>query len=326
VPLAITNNAAGVIDGSSTYGAMILEVSDNGTVTNQGLIEGTSAYGVLIAGCSIVNTGGTILAAAGSQVELSYAKLYGGVLLSRTTGDFTVQGASSFTSLENGASVKLGVGATLALAGVIDNVSAITLGGYAALAVTGQVSLTGGGRVVLGGATPAYDFIGDNAAAPGGVLTNVDNTISGGGTIGSSGSITFINAADGVVDANSKAANITLQERGGTTITNAGLIESSAGGGVTLDLIELADTGGTVSAAANSFVTLTAGASIYGGVLKTNGGGVFDIDGFDSFLDLTTEGQVSVQDDDALFVYTSIDNTGTISLAGQGHGAELYIS
>jgi hypothetical protein len=56
-----------------------------------------------------------------------------------------------------------------------------------------------------------------------GTLTNVDNTISGGGQLGN-GQLTLVNEASGVIEGNGGALIINT---GGNTISNAGLMEGS---------------------------------------------------------------------------------------------------
>ena len=65
-------------------------------------------------------------------------------------------------------------------------------------------------------------------------LTNVDNTISGAGQIGSGdGNLTLINAAHGTIDANISGATLTLDT--GHTIANDGLLEATNGGTLQID-------------------------------------------------------------------------------------------
>jgi hypothetical protein len=65
-------------------------------------------------------------------------------------------------------------------------------------------------------------------------LTNVDNTISGAGQIGSGdGNLTLVNAAHGTIDANIFGGTLTLNT--GHTITNDGILEATNGGTLQID-------------------------------------------------------------------------------------------
>ena len=327
--VTFTNDAGGMIDANSKLANITFNAGSSGSVVNLGLIEATGGGAVSIAGTQVVNTGGTIDARANSIVNLyGNAGIYGGVLQSGVGGAFDI-GAASFTSLETEGAVDLSDGDVLYLGGVIDNTGTISLAGAghgAALEISGGVSLTGAGLVLMGGSTPWNNAIDGNPYAPGGVLTNVNDTITGGGSIGGGNPLVVVNDAAGVVDANSDLANITLNSAGAGAITNLGLIEATGGGGVTISGTEITNTGGTISAGVNSVITLNNNANITGGVLKTAPvGGAIDISGGGSFSNLDNEGLVNVGNGDALYVGGSIDNTGTISLAGQGGGAQVCI-
>ena len=126
-------------------------------------------------------------------------------------------------------------GAVLPLSGTIDNTGTIALnssGDHTELQIIGDgVTLEGGGQLILS----------DNAAntivgtGPSDTLTNVDNTISGAGQIGSGdGTLTLVNEAHGTIEANDAGGTLTLET--GTTITNDGVLEASNGG--TLQILD----------------------------------------------------------------------------------------
>ena len=125
-------------------------------------------------------------------------------------------------------------GAVLPLSGTIDNTGTIALnsaGDQTEVQIVGDgVTLEGGGQVTLSGAAV---IIGTGAAA---VLTNVDNTMSGSGQIGSGdGTLTLIiNETHGTIDANVAGGTFTLET--GTTITNNGVLEALNGG--TLQILD----------------------------------------------------------------------------------------
>ena len=135
--------------------------------------------------------------------------------------------------VENAGNMVVSDGAVLPLSGTIDNTGTIALnstGDQTELQIVGDgVTLEGGGQVTLSGAAV---IIGTGAAA---VLTNVDNTISGAGQIGSGdGTLTLINETHGTIDANVAGGTFTLET--GTTITNNGVLETLNGG--TLQILD----------------------------------------------------------------------------------------
>ena len=134
--------------------------------------------------------------------------------------------------VENAGNMVVSDGAVLPLSGTIDNTGTIALnstGDQTELQIVGDgVTLEGGGQVTLSGAAV---ITGTGAAA---VLTNVDNTVSGAGQIGSGdGMLTLINETHGTIDANVVGGTLTLET--GTTITNNGLLETLNGGTLQID-------------------------------------------------------------------------------------------
>jgi hypothetical protein len=114
----------------------------------------------------------------------------------------------------------------LTLRGTIDNTGTISVnansdpsGHPTDLLIDGAVTLDGHGQVAFDGASQSI-ITGTSAAA---TLTNVDNTISGGGQLGN-GQLTLVNDASGVIDGSGL-----ILDTGSNTIVNQGLIEGSVG-------------------------------------------------------------------------------------------------
>jgi hypothetical protein len=181
-----------------------------------------------------VTGGGTIEGLAGSTITLSQADLVGGTLGS--AGAVTIKGGGDVfdgttAAFTNEANITLADKASATLEGTIVNSGAITLA--ATTDATGLVvakagaMLSGGGRLTLGGA--ALDSISGATAAA--TLTNVDNTISGGGLIGG-GKMVLINGAAGLIDQTGAGA-MTI-DTGTKILTNAGTLEASGAGGTTI--------------------------------------------------------------------------------------------
>jgi hypothetical protein len=130
------------------------------------------------------------------------------------------------------------------------------------------MTLEGGGQVIL---SDSYEnmIVGTTANV---TLTNVDNTISGAGQIGTGdGNLTLVNETAGTIDANVAGGILTL-DTGSNIITNFGTLEASNGG--ELDVHSVVDnSGGTVEAVSGGHVdffgAISGGnATIEGGTLE----------------------------------------------------------
>ena len=143
---------------------------------------------------------------------------------SLTAADFVFNQTSV---VENAGNMVISDGAVLPLSGTINNTGTITLnstGDQTELQIVGDgVMLEGGGKITLSGDAV---IIGTGSAA---VLTNVDNTISGAGQIGTGDStLTLVNQTHGTIDADVAGGTLTLEP--GTVITNDGILEATKGG------------------------------------------------------------------------------------------------
>jgi hypothetical protein len=132
----------------------------------------------------------------------------------------------------NHGTITVGDGAELPLSGTIDNVGLIAIdstGDQSVLQLTGDgATLDGGGHVTMSGDAEI------TGTGPSDVLTNVDNTISGSGQIGTGdGNLTLVNEAHGVINADVAGAALVLDT--GHAIVNAGLLEATNGGVLQVD-------------------------------------------------------------------------------------------
>ncbi len=147
---------------------------------------------------------------------------------------------------------------------------------------------------------------------------NVNNTIVGAGQLGI-GEMLLINQAAGIIDAN--GVNALILSTGQQLINNTGLIEltGTASGNGGLDLYSsVVNLGGTIEAnGANAHVDLYNTATVEGGTLAAAAGGVFNdingaaLDGND-YGPLTLNATFNVENNTNLFLYGTINNTGSI--------------
>ena len=197
----------------------------------------------------------------------------------------------------------------------------------------GKVTLAGSHSEIIAGAAPA-------------TLINLDNTISGGGTIGSA-HMTLQNANAGTIDANGSLA-LKLNTGATNTILNDGLIESTSTGGLVIDssMYEdgrlFADGTGAVTIADNADVSgggdikaevsgskfvLDNGALSNGGILSTvAGSAIRTVAGTTDTLsgsDIENAGVISVANNSTLMMNATVVNSGALELLSTGNATKL---
>lgn len=241
---------SGLIAAASHGGAYM-----GGQVTNTGTIASTGGGTFTLSGL-IDNRGGGnagVLQAtgAGSVIELNRNTVVMGGHLDAGTGarfsvlsTLTLDGSSAGAPLSMSGTVALAMSAVVTLKGAVSNAGTVTANTGSALKIGGPsgVVLTGGGRIELTNASIA-------SAGTATSLVNVDNTITGFGTLGAAGAtgLDVINRAGGVVNAaylnpSPKATTATLTVAG-NRVENAGLMESTGIGVLALAAGTLVNTG-----------------------------------------------------------------------------------
>jgi len=222
-----------------------------------------------------LSVAGTYKVSVGSGASDTVAALNIGdktaTLLVTSSGSFT---ATSGTGVDASlGTLAVNDGGTLALGGTANNAGTIALTANApgtTLGIAGALTLTGGGKVSLSATTGNALSIGGTGVT----LTNVNNTIAGGGTVSNTG-LTFVNS--GSVDANTAAA-LTI-DTGANTISNFGKLEATASGG--LDLDSDVTNSGTIAALGTQAKVLLTGVTVSGpGTLLASGvGALVELDG-----------------------------------------------
>ena len=134
---------------------------------------------------------------------------------------------------ENAGNMVVSDGAVLPLSGTIDNTGTIALNSTGDQTELRLSAMARPFRAAARSRCPAPQS--SLAPVPLHVLTNVDNTISGAGQIGSGdGTLTLVNETHGTIDANVAGGTFTLET--GTTVTNNGVLEAFNGG--TLQILD----------------------------------------------------------------------------------------
>ena len=210
-------------------------INANNSVTLSGTAEADSTVSVYdgqtVLGTTSANASGAWsytsgILANGTQVLTATARdAAGNTSAASNTVDPNI---GVFTGVQAG-TLSVANGKTLDIIGTVDNTGTIALyatGNGAELDVVGADTLNGAGRVTL--SNNAGNAIASNGALA--TLTNVNNTISGAGTIGDS-HLTLVN--QGTIDANNTIALVI--NTGGNTITNSGTLEGASSGGLDID-------------------------------------------------------------------------------------------
>ena len=354
---SLTNEAKGVIDATGILSGLTVTLP---TFTNAGLLEATGTGGLQLDGTThaadmtIENAGGTIAAiGAGTHVDLSGGTTIaggtlttsGGGVIQVTAGTCTLDGTGTNApvTITAGSNVQLDDNTTLNLTGgaptgVIVNQGTIALnstGDTTTLHIgqqttTSPVSLQGGGAVTLSDNANNRIYI-DNSAS----LDNVDNTISGAGSI-TSNFTSLTNEAQGIIDATGTNGLLL----GVPTVTNKGLLEDTGTGGLQISApngTTVVNVGGTISATgAGTHVDLN-GATIQGGSLggtfQLTGGNTFDGTGGNAPLTIAAGSTVQLADNAGLTLSGGtatnpgvIINQGTIALNSTGDNTTLVVT
>jgi hypothetical protein len=336
-------NLTNTIDGAGLLGANSLTFTNAGTVNanqpgsltlntganltiNTGVMQSSNTGGLVILNTAVDNAGGTIQAlVAGSHVDLSGGTIQGGTLKTAAGGVIqTISGNGGLDGITYGVLNNAGTFVVkdqtiLSLAGTINNTGLINLNqtsgsGSTQIHIASQnVTLQGAGKLTMSNST--LNLIVGNASSN--TLTNVNNIISGAGQIGTSATMSLVNQAKGVINAN-QTASLTLRTDA-NTIFNAGTMEGTGTGGLVIWNTAVNNAGGTIAAlGAGAHVDLQS-ASIQGGTLTTATGGVIRTVDTGSTLDgvtagvLNNKGTVQVIDQTRLSLAGVINNTGTIN-------------
>jgi hypothetical protein len=241
---------------------------------------------------------------------------------------------NSFTgfSLVNGTNgsgiagtVNIANGAVLNLDGVVTNsgtINAQSTGNNTEITLGQNTTLTGGGHVVLSGSS-GTNFIFGNLATF--ILTNLNNTISGGGTIGDN-QMGFVNA--GTVNADVSGTLLVVDPNNNTT--NTGVMEASNGG--TLELLNYTVSnssgaiGGTVEAV-GAGSTLLLQTTLAGRTITAAGGGTIESNGAvlngQPLHPVTVNGAIQVLNGQSRFLAGNIINNSSINLNAASSNTSL---
>jgi hypothetical protein len=334
----ITNDEGGLIEAKDDCSLVCIDCS---TIDNAGTILAEKGGTIAIKDTTIHNAEGLIEAiGCGAVVDLVYVTIEHGTLETSDHGLIqTAFGNSTFdaVTIADGSEILVNEGTSLTLQGTIHNHGTIDVDGCegAQLIIGGTVTLDGKGTVTLEGASD------DITGMCTGALDNVNDTISGVGTIGGdAGPLTFDNEQHGTVDAN-VSGQILVFDPG--EATNAGTLQASHGGileievdvdntsgtiaakgghsTVEIDAVTITD--GTLSASGTNSVIDLEGTTVNGSTLETDTGGVIEtISGTSTVSGVTIESGSFIDTDNGTFLdlqaTTTLDGSGTVTFEGRG--------
>jgi hypothetical protein len=301
----------------------------NSTVT---VYDGQTALGTTTANVSGAWTYSTGALANGSQVFTATSTDAAGNTSAASTAVDPIIGALTGT-LSGTHSVANGT--TLSITGTVNNTGTIALnavGSGADLAIVGAATLTGVGKVTL--SNNIGNVIGSNGVAA--ALTNVNNTISGAGTIGDS-HLTLNN--QGTINANGSLALVIAT--GSNSVTNSGTLEATSTGGLdinsnvsnskTIEALgtnakvviqsQITDTSlGLILASGSGAQVDLSNATISGGTLQTSGSNAFieTVAGASTLNGgaIASGSTVEINSGTTLMIAGTVKNSGTLLVNG----------
>ncbi len=332
--IGIVNQAGGVIDANVPSGTLNVDPGSGG-LANQGLMRASNGGFLLLngnGGGAFSNTGGTISALDGSEVQLTNgASITGGILNTVGTGLIRTLNSASLTDLTNAGALRVTNNTSLTLIGTINNTASITLnslGNFTDLVINSDVTLIGGGVINIANAGRVR---GSGTLFIGG-LSGETQTIQGEGNNSGSGlganELTIVNRSGGLVDANLSGQVLNV-DPGGAGLTNEGVLRASNGGLLLLNgngSQAFDNTAGVIEALDGSQVQLTNGVLISGGTLTTAGSGTLRTISSATLDSLTIAGSFIANNNTSTTFTGTITSTGSILLDSLGNFTDLIIS
>lgn len=271
----------------------------------------------------ITNTGSYVVTST-SFVEVHSVQLSAHATLDISAGGFQLDAGTGAGA--NAGTIIIENSNYIRVAGTLDNTGTIELNSNGSttqfIVNAPSVELTGGGSVVMSNSNANYV----DGANAGFQLINVDNTISGGGTLGAN-SITLVNQKAGVIDANVTTALVVQTQN---FVQNGGLMEATSGGILQIDSTNVNNVGGTLLASGGT-VELT-NSTIFGGTLKTAAKGVLETAGGNGGIDgitygaATLAGTLIVTNATNLYLSGTLNDKGsTIDLSGTVNTTQIFL-
>ena len=322
-------NNSGTIEATLPATALTIDPSALG-VTNTGVLRATAGATLRVTDGTYANTGGTIEALDGSQVNFEGAVINGGSLRTVNTGQLVNASGSTYQGVTLAAGSLFGVNNNTAatFTGTLVNAGSVTLNSVGNLtdliAGTGGLTLQGGGTVTLGNNFNNRIYAANGTTT----LVNQDNTIRGAGQIGvnqlqldnrgtveasvTGGTLQINTSGSGVANTGTlQAVNGATLRLEGSAVNNAGGTIRAVGAGSAVDLSSSSVTGGTLTTSSGGLIRSVAGANTLGGTLTIGSGAQLVVNNATS-LTLLAAG-----------IYS---NEGSLTLSSVGNFTDLKVS
>jgi YVTN family beta-propeller protein len=340
-------NVSNTLQGSGIIGWNGLVVVNQGTITtnastltlnppsltNRGLLRAAASGALILSNGTINNNAGTIqVNGSNSSVQfVNNATIQGGTIATANGGILTIPSGNTIT-LDGSTQGPLALAGTYVgsnntstyLLGEINNSGQIQVNALANntfLIAEGPVSLIGSGLVSL--SSTAGQGTAALATANGSqTLTNVNNTLQGGGVIGWNG-LQVVN--QGIINCSN---SMTLNPN---ALTNQGLVEAT-GAGILQVSTTVNNVGGNILVnGASAAVQFANGISVQGGTLSIAGGGflgsssgnVLTLDGTANAVTVAQGGPYTVGNNSTTVIQGTIINNSSILLNGSENNTVL---
>ena len=316
----------GLITANQNGTTLVIDLrEDNPTRANSGTLRADNGGTLrIVSSNTIANTGGAIEALNASTVEIYDTTISGGTLQTAGGGIIELQGAT-LTNLANNGQVAVQNGQTGYLEGTITNNAVLQLnssGTLTDLRINGDITLTGPGSLTMGNSDRNRILNGSSV----GTLTNAaGHTIQGAGQLG----VNLIGLDNqGLILANQSAGMvINLRDAVDVSRVNTGILRAD-GGTLTILSTDLANASGGAAGlieAVNGSKVVLSGSTITGGTLNTASGGIIELQGA-TLTNLTSNGQVAVQNGQTANLEGTIINNGDLQMNSTGSDTNLRIN
>jgi fibronectin-binding autotransporter adhesin len=318
--MLLTNH--GVIDADASSG-MVVDLSAGGGI-NDGTMRASNGGVMTIYPGIIVNTGGTIEAAAGSVVQLSGGSISGGVLRDvdgAGSGAVRNVGVSSLASVTVEGAFGCSNNTTTYLYDGIDLQGPLQMNSAGNTTdvrfETSPFTVTGAGGIESSNTTAnrIYGVTSDTR-----LVIAANSSVRGSMQLGVN---QMLLTNHGVIDADASSGIVVDLSAGGGI--NDGTMRASNGGVMTIHPGIIVNTGGTIEATAGSVVQLSSG-SISGGVLRDvdgAGSGAVRNVGASSLANVTVQGAFGCSNNTTTYLYDGIDLQGPLQMNSAGNVTDV---
>ena len=332
--LAIVNRSGGLIDANAAGLFLLVDPRNVDGLINVGVMQASGGGLLRLTGNGggvFNNTGGTIRALTGSEVQLtSGATITGGTLT--TSGGGVIRNINNATldSVLNTGSFIANNASNTTLTGTLTSTGSFLInstGSFTDVIINGNVTLMGGSSLTLQNAARVSGTGTLFNGGAGGEAFTIQGETNNSGSLGVN-QLTIVNRAGGLIDAN--VLNLALEvDPGAAGLMNLGLMRASNGGilfltgngGGTFD-----NSGGVIQALNGSQVQLGSGASVTGGTLATAGSGTIRNLNNATLNSLTNSGAFVANNASNTFLSGTITNNGTILINSTGSFTDLLLN